>query len=61
VSIWRGESPFVYLQGKIKVMKNIVKKYNNIVEFKAVVDTLIFTTMVYIAAMACKFIILNIA
>ena len=42
-------------------MKNIIKKYNNTVEFKAVIDTLIFTTIVYIAAMACKFIILNIA
>ena len=42
-------------------MKNIIKKYNNTVEFKAVIDTLMFATIVYIAAMACKFIILNIA
>jgi len=42
-------------------MKNIVKKYNNSFEFKAVVDTISFITMIYIAAQACKFVLLNIA
>jgi len=42
-------------------MKNIVKKYNNSFEFKAVVDSILFVTMLYIGWLGVKFVILNIA
>ena len=61
MNIWRGESPFVYLQGKIKVMKNIIKKYNSSFEFKAITDSILFATMLYIGWLGVKFVILNIA
>ena len=63
MNIWREicESPFVYLQGKIKVMKNIIKKYNSSFEFKAITDSILFVTMLYIGWLGVKFVILNIA
>lgn len=61
MNVWRGESPFVYLQGKIKVMKNIIKKYNSSFEFKAIADSILFVTMLYIGWLGVKFVILNIA
>ena len=43
-------------------MKKVIKYINNnIVEFKAVIDTLIFIAMIYAAAMACKFVLLYFA
>ena len=43
-------------------MKKIIKYINNNkVEFKAILDTVILTAMVYAAAMACKFVLLYFA
>ena len=43
-------------------MKKVIKYINNnIVEFKVVIDTLIFIVMIYAAAMACKFVLLYFA
>ncbi len=43
-------------------MKKVIKYINNnIFEFRAILDGIIFITIIYIAAIACKFVILNIA
>ena len=43
-------------------MKKVIKYINNnIVEFRAIVDTVIFVAMIYAAAIACKFLILYFA
>jgi|TARA_B100001093_G_scaffold420878_1_gene412955 hypothetical protein len=43
-------------------MKKVIKYINNnIVEFRAIVDTLILVAMIYSAAQACKFILLYFA
>jgi hypothetical protein len=42
-------------------MKNIVKKYNSSFEFKAIADSILFVTMLYIGWLGVKFVILNIA
>ena len=43
-------------------MKKMLKYINNnLIEFIAIRDSIILVTMFYIAAQACKFIILNIA
>ena len=43
-------------------MKKVIKYINNnIVEFRAIVDTLILVAMIYLAAQACKFILLYFA
>ena len=43
-------------------MKKVIKYINNnIIEFKAIVDTLIFAGMIWLAAQACKFILLYFA
>ena len=42
-------------------MKNIVKKYNSSFEFKAIIDSILFVTMLYIGWLGVKFVILNIA
>ena len=42
-------------------MKKILKYINNnIVEFKAIIDTVILVAMIYGAAQACKFLIINV-
>ena len=42
-------------------MKNMIKKYNSSFEFKGLVDSISFATMLYIAYLGVKFILLNIA
>ena len=42
-------------------MKNLIKKYNSSFEFKGLVDGITFATMIYIAYLGVKFILLNIA
>ena len=43
-------------------MKKVIKYINNnIVEFRAVVDTIILAGIFYVAAIACKFLILYFA
>ena len=43
-------------------MKKVIKYINNnIVEFRAVVDTVILAGIFYVAAIACKFLILYFA
>jgi hypothetical protein len=42
-------------------MKNLIKKYNNSFEFKGLVDSVAFATMLYIGWLGVKFILLNIA
>ena len=43
-------------------MKKVVKYINNnIVEFRAIIDTLILAGIFYVAAIACKFLILYFA
>ena len=43
-------------------MKKVIKYINNsIVEFSAIVDTLILVAMIYLAAQACKFVLLYFA
>ena len=43
-------------------MKKVIKYINNnIFEFRAIVDTLILVVMIYLAAQACKFILLYFA
>ena len=43
-------------------MKKVIKYVNNnIVEFRAVVDTIILAGIFYVAAIACKFLILYFA
>jgi hypothetical protein len=43
-------------------MKKVIKYINNnIIEFKAVVDTVILAGIFWLAAMACKFLILYFA
>lgn len=43
-------------------MKKVIKYFNNnIVEFKAILDTVILTAMIYGAAQACKFVLLYFA
>jgi len=59
-------SLYSYIHGevkkKIKVMKKMLKYINNnLIEFIAIRDTIILVTMIYIAAQACKFVLLNIA
>ena len=50
------------LRYKIKVMEKVIKYINNnIVEFRAVVDTVILAGIFYVAAIACKFLILYFA
>ena len=52
----------IFRQIKIKVMKKVIKYINNnIVEFKAILDTAILAGMVFAAAMACKFVLLYFA
>ena len=43
-------------------MKKVIKYINNnIVEFKAILDTVILVGMFWLAAMACKFVLLYFA
>ena len=43
-------------------MKKVIKYINNnIVEFRAVIDTVILVAMIYAAAQACKFVLLYFA
>jgi|TARA_R110001606_G_scaffold361464_1_gene514581 hypothetical protein len=43
-------------------MKKMLKYINNnLIEFIAIRDTIILVAMIYIAAQACKFVLLNIA
>ena len=43
-------------------MKKVIKYINNnIIEFKAILDTVILVGMIFAAAMACKFILLYFA
>ena len=43
-------------------MKKVIKYINNnIIEFRAIIDTIILAGMFWLAAMACKFLILYFA
>jgi len=43
-------------------MKKVLKYINNnIIEFKAILDTAILAGMIFVAAMACKFVLLYFA
>ena len=42
-------------------MKKMIKKYNSSFEFKGLVDGILFTTILYIAYLGVKFILLNIS
>ena len=48
-------------QGNWDMKKMLKYINNNLIEFIAIRDTIILVAMIYIAAQACKFVLLNIA